>query len=295
MPLRLLSLALSSTLLLAGLSCDPGPKPGNSSTAPANRPPQKSTLDHGPTQTSQATPKPGAASSAGYTIVTRYPHDCQAFTQGLEIHEGVLYESTGRNGLSTLRRTVPDTGVVEKSVPVPAEFFAEGLTVMKDRIYQLTWQNQKGFVYDRTTLRKLSEFSYTGEGWGLANDGHSLIMSDGVTNRLRFLNPETFQPERTVNVNDEHGQPLLNLNELEYIKGEIYANVWQTDRIARIDPTSGHLLGWLDLSGLAANNGNTKASCPTPDVLNGIAYDEARDRLLVTGKLWPYIYEIRVK
>ncbi len=295
MPLRLLSLALSGTLLLAGLSCDSGPKPVNSSAMPGNRPPQKSTLDHGPQQTSQATPKPGAASSAGYTVVTRYPHDCQAFTQGLEIHEGVLYESTGRNGLSTLRRTVPDTGVVEKSVPVPAEFFAEGLTVMKDRIYQLTWQNQKGFVYDRATLRKLSEFSYTGEGWGLANDGHSLIMSDGVTSRLRFLNPETFQTERTVNVNDEHGQPLLNLNELEYIKGEIYANVWQTDRIARIDPASGHLLGWLDLSGLAANNGTTKASCPTPDVLNGIAYDEAHDRLLVTGKLWPYIYEIRVK
>lgn len=295
MPLRIIGLVLSSAILAAGMSCDSASAPKRTGVnTPANRQPQKTTLEHGPP--AQTAPTPAAKNTAGYTLVSQYPHDCAAFTQGLEIRDGAFYESTGRHGYSSLRRVKFDSGQVEQQTAVPEEFFAEGLTVFNDKIYQLTWQNQKGFIYDRATFRKLREFKYEGEGWGLTNDGRSLIMSDGITPRLRFLNPETFQVERTVTVNDETGAPLLNLNELEFVKGEIYANVWQTNRIARIDPLSGKLLGWIDLAGLAEHGKNApeKKPCPAPDVLNGIAYDAAQDRLFVTGKLWPYIYEIKV-
>lgn len=296
MPFRIISLVLGGVLLAAGASCDSAsaPKRTGNSNAPVNRPPQKTTLEHGPT--AQPMPTTTAKNNAAYTLVSQYPHDCAAFTQGLEIRDGVLYESTGRHGFSSVRRVKLDTGQVEQQISVPEAFFAEGLTVLNDRIYQLTWQNQKGFVYDRATLRQLREFKYEGEGWGLTNDGHSLIMSDGITPRLRFLNPETFQVERTITVSDEKGAPLLNLNELEYVKGEIYANVWQTNRLARIDPASGKLLGWIDLAGLAENDNRNarQKNCPLPDVLNGIAYDAAHDRLFVTGKFWSFLYEIKV-
>lgn len=302
MSLRIIALALSSAMLLAGTNCNSAsaPRRDANNNTPAPRVPQKTTLEHGPTQDTKpvGAATPSNSNIAGYTVITRYPHDCTAFTQGFEIRDGVFYESTGRHGYSSLRRVKLDTGQIEQKTEVPEEFFAEGATVLNDRIYQLTWQNQKGFVYDRATLRKLRDFKYEGEGWGLTNDGRSLIMSDGITPRLRFLNPETFQVERTLTVNDEKGQPLLNLNELEFVKGEIYANVWQTNRIARIDPASGKLLGWLDLTGLddqaKVRPANPTAPCPTPDVLNGIAYDAAHDRLFVTGKLWPYIYEIKI-
>jgi glutamine cyclotransferase len=296
MPFRLSVIVLSFALWLSsGAQCGgaPGPAPAKS-PANAATPAAKTTLQHGP-DTDKPVGVAAPPATAGYEIVNSYPHDCQAFTQGLEIHDGLFYESTGRNGFSSLRRVKPETGVVEKRVEVPPVYFAEGLTVLKNKIYQLTWQTQRGFVYDRATFAKLAEFTYEGEGWGLANDGQSLIMSDGVTNRLRFLNPETFQLERTLLINDETGRPLLNLNELEYVKGEIYANIWHANRLVRLDPATGRLLGWIDLTGLADNNGDVKPPCPPPEVLNGIAYDPQQDRLFVTGKHWPRLYEIRVK
>jgi glutamine cyclotransferase len=293
--LRLLLIIGGSLFLLAGAGCDNAPAPAQQGQdAPANQPASKTVLNHGP---ENAKPAGVAAPPTvdGYEIVQTYPHDCQAFTQGLEIRDGVLYEGTGLNGSSTLRRVKLESGAVEQRVAISNAYFGEGITVLKDKIYQLTWQSQQGFVYDRATFKKTGEFRYEGEGWGLANDGQSLIMSDGVTNRLRFLNPATFALEKTVTVNDERGRPLLNLNELEYVKGEIYANIWQTDRIARLDPQTGRLLGWLDLTGLSQQLGLARSPCQAPDVLNGIAYDEAQDRLFVTGKLWPRLFEIRLK
>jgi glutamine cyclotransferase len=180
------------------------------------------------------------------------------------------------------------TGKVQKKVDVAREFFAEGMTIFGDKIYQLTWQAHKGFVYSLKDFDRLSEFTYEGEGWGLTNDGHSLIMSDG-TNKIRFIDPMSFRVLRSVEVYD-HNQPLMELNELEYIKGEIYANIWHSDKIVRIDPANGKILAWIDLAGLrkpedADNDDN---------VLNGIAYDEKNDRLFVTGKRWSRMYEIRL-
>ncbi len=292
---RLLSIIGGSVLLLIGFGCDNAPAPvSQGGPLTDNRPAAKTTLNHGPENDKPA----GVAApptTDGYEIVKIYPHDCQAYTQGLEIRDGALYEGTGRHGFSTLRRVKLETGAIEQRVAVPNTYFGEGITVLKDKVYQLTWQNHQGFVYDRATFKKLSEFTYEGEGWGLTNDGQQLIMSDGITNRLRFLNPTTFAVEKTLLVNDERGQPLLNLNELEYVKGEIYANVWQTDRIARLDSQTGRLLGWIDLSGLSQQLGVAHAPCSAPDVLNGIAYDETNDRLFVTGKLWPRLFEIRLK
>ena len=292
---RLLSIIGSSIFLLAGLGCGGAPAPiaQGGPSGPANRP-AKTTLNHGP-EAEKPAGVTAPPTTDGYEIVKTYPHDCQAFTQGLEIRDGALYEGTGRHGFSTLRRVKLETGAIEQRVAIPNTFFGEGITILKDKVYQLTWQNHQGFVYDRATFKKLGEFAYEGEGWGLTNDGQHLILSDGITNRLRFLNPETFAVEKTLLVNDEHGQPLLNLNELEYVKGEIFANVWQTDRIARLDPQTGRLLGWIDLTGLSGQLGIAHAPCAAPDVLNGIAYDEAHDRLFVTGKLWPRLFEIRVK
>jgi glutamine cyclotransferase len=292
--MRLYSLVFSAMCLLAG--CDaPAPMPSGQ-TAPAGQPPVKTTLNHGPEAEKPASVAAPPAVE-GYTVVNSYPHDCTAFTQGLEIRDGILYEGTGRNGFSSVRRVKLETGAVEKRVEIPANYFGEGITTLKDRIYQLTWTDGRGFIYDRATFQKLGEFTYEGEGWGLTNNGQQLIMSDGVTNRLRFLNPFSFKVERAVQVNDERNEPLLNLNELEFVKGEIYANVWQTNRIARIDPNTGRLLGWIDLAGLEGQlnqQAADKKPCPAPDVLNGIAYDEAQDRLFVTGKLWPRLFEIRI-
>ena len=225
----------------------------------------------------------------GYELVNEFPHDTTAFTQGLLVHDGRLLESTGLEGRSTLRRVELQTGRVDHIVSIPAPYFAEGITMLGGKVYQVTWKSGRGFVYDATTLEKTGEFSYTGEGWGLTSDGESLILSDG-TNVIRFLDPATFRVTRTITVT-RGGKPLDQLNELEYVKGEILANVWLSKGIARIDPRDGRLTGWIDLSGLAGTGDSDN-----PDaVLNGIAYDPASDRLFVTGKLWPKLFEIRVQ
>jgi glutamine cyclotransferase len=224
-----------------------------------------------------------------YEVRDSYPHDPAAFTQGLVIQDGALFESTGLHNSSSLRKVDLRTGRVLKRVDVPSEYFAEGMTIFRGKIFQLTWQTHKGFVYDPDSFEKTGEFAYEGEGWGLTHDEQFLIMSDG-TNSLRFLDPSSFQVVRTIKVFDG-ARPLTQLNELEYIKGEIYANIWQTDRIARIAPASGEVLGWIDLTGLL----KIKNDSEPVNVLNGIAYDEAQDRLFVTGKLWPKLFEIKLK
>ncbi|HSS19026.1 MAG TPA: glutaminyl-peptide cyclotransferase [Pyrinomonadaceae bacterium] len=225
----------------------------------------------------------------GYEVVNVFPHDAQAFTQGLIFHDGKLLESTGQMGHSSLRRVELESGKVLQKVDVPVPYFAEGAALLKGKIYQLTWQDGECFTYDPWTFEKTGHFNYSGEGWGLTNDGQSLILSDG-TNSIRFLDPNTFAVQRTISVAYRKA-PVTELNELEYIKGEIYANIWHANRIARIDPQSGAVVGWIDLSGLIS-----ASELHDPEaVLNGIAYDEAHDRLFVTGKLWPKLFEIRLK
>lgn len=224
----------------------------------------------------------------GYEVVNVYPHDREAFTQGLLFKDGVLYESTGLNGQSSLRKVQLETGKVLQQINVEARYFAEGLTDWGSRLVQLTYRTNIGFVYDMASFKRLQTFSYTGEGWGLAHDDRQLIMSDG-TATLRFLDPQTFAVTRRVQVSD-NGVPVRDLNELEFIDGQVYANVWQTDRIAMIAPDTGRVTGWINLAGLLP--GTAAASV---DVLNGIAYDAQRRRLFVTGKLWPSLFEIRVR
>ena len=223
-----------------------------------------------------------------YEIVNRYPHDRDVFTQGLVFENGVIYEGTGRYGGSSLRKVELETGKVRQIYELPDQYFGEGITVFGDTIIQLTWKSGVGFIYDKNSFELLRDFAYDTEGWGITHDGECLIMSDG-TSALRFLNPETFEITRRIDVND-NGVPVDRLNELEYINGRIYANVWQTDNIAIIEPGSGQVSGWIDLSGLLPPQ-----SYSTPvDVLNGIAYDTANERLFVTGKLWPWLFEIRI-
>ena len=224
----------------------------------------------------------------GYDVVRVLPHDPDAFTQGLAIHDGKFIESTGEVGRSSLRRVEIETGKLIQKVDVPEPYFAEGITLLKGKIYQLTWQHHLGFIYDAWTFERLGEFNYTGEGWGLANDGESLIVSDG-SNKLRFLDPDNFQVKKTIAVLDGH-KPVNEINELEYIQGEIYANIWHADRIARINPETGSVVGWIDLTGLLARGDVADEEA----VLNGIAYDDAGGRLFVTGKLWPKVFEIRL-
>lgn len=224
----------------------------------------------------------------GVNIVNVYPHDPKAFTQGLVFSEGFLYESTGLRGQSTLRRVELKTGKVIQSHSLAPRHFAEGLTLWKDRLIQVTWHSGVGFVYDRESFAKEREFSYEGEGWGITHDGQLLIMSDGSAN-LRFLDPTTFEVTRSLEVRDA-GIPVSNLNELEVVKGEILANIWGKDWIARISPDTGQVLGWIDLSPLR----NALGPVQGIDALNGIAYDADADRLFVTGKLWPSLFEIRV-
>jgi glutaminyl-peptide cyclotransferase len=224
-----------------------------------------------------------------YEVVNTYPHDRGAFTEGLTYLDGILLESTGLNGSSTLRKVELKTGRVIQQVRMPPEYFGEGTTYLGDRIFQLTWQNQKGFLYDLRSMEPEGEFAYTGEGWGLTTDGRSLIMSDG-SNQIRFLDPKTFQVSRSISV-FIHGRPLRMLNELEYIKGEIFANIWQTQFVVRIDPSSGRVLGLIDFTGLLAPGDYDEHT----DVFNGIAYDPAGDRIFVTGKNWPKLFEVRLK
>lgn len=224
----------------------------------------------------------------GYTIVRSYPHDVAAFTQGLQFHDGVLYEGTGLNGQSSIRKVALETGGVLLSRDLDKAHFGEGITLWKSSIIQLTWQSGLAFVYDRATFKPTRSFTYRGEGWGLTQDGTSLIMSDG-TDELRFLDPATFKERRRLKVTAS-GAPLPRLNELEFVKGEVFANIWQTDYVARIDPATGRAMGMIDLRGLL-----TPRERAATDVLNGIAYDAAGDRLFVTGKLWPRLFEIKLQ
>ncbi|HZP05351.1 MAG TPA: glutaminyl-peptide cyclotransferase [Terracidiphilus sp.] len=223
-----------------------------------------------------------------YQIVHTYPHDPQAYTQGLLYQDGHLYESTGLNGRSSLRMVDLDTGRTLQSVSVPSQYFAEGLAVWGSTLIQLTWQSHIAFVYDRFSFRLLRTLPYEGEGWGLTQDGKNLILSDGSAT-LRFLDPETFRVRRRIVVKDR-GAPVSELNELEYVHREIYANIWHTDRIVRISPANGKVLGWIALAGILPDAQHTDPEA----VLNGIAYDAADDRLFVTGKLWPKIFEIKI-
>jgi glutamine cyclotransferase len=224
-----------------------------------------------------------------YEVVGEYLHDSSAFTQGLVFVDGFIYEGTGLNGRSSLRRVDLASGEVVQVYNLSSDYFGEGLTLWGDRIYQLTWQSNVGFVYDRESFELLETFEVATEGWGLTHDGLTLILSYG-TSTLRFLDPETFEMIRELRVHDK-GIPVLNINELEYIRGEIWANIWMTDLIARIDPASGLVVGWLDLSGLEDRLEQDSAY----DVLNGIAYDSEGDRLFVTGKLWRKLFEIEIK
>jgi glutamine cyclotransferase len=220
-----------------------------------------------------------------YRMIRSYPHDRQAFTQGLIYCNGLLYEGTGLNGRSGIRKVTLETGEVLQVRALDPQYFGEGITDWKSTLIQLTWQSEIGFVYDRETLQPTRTFRYMGEGWGLTHDATRLIMSDG-TAHLRFLDPDTLKETGRITVRDANG-PVEHLNELEYIRGEIFANVWQTDRIARISPKDGRVTGWIDLTGLLPATERAADA-----VLNGIAYDAQGDRLFVTGKLWPRLFEI---
>jgi glutaminyl-peptide cyclotransferase len=236
----------------------------------------------------------GPASQAGgvrqytYRIVNTYPHDPTSYTQGLLYASGVLYEGTGMWNESRIRKVKLETGEVMQNRDIPGELFGEGIIIWKNRLLELTWQAQKGFIYDLATFNPQGEFAYPGEGWGLTTDGKRIIMSDG-TSELRFWDPETLKETGRIRVTED-GQPLGQLNELEWIKGEIFANVYQTERIVRIDPATGKVTGSIDCHGLL-----TPADVkPNTDVLNGIAYDAEHDRIFVTGKRWPKLFEIKV-
>jgi len=230
-------------------------------------------------------PPPDGLPRYGYAIANVYPHDRDAFTQGLQYLDGFLYEGTGLNGRSSIRKVKLETGEVVQRRDVPEAYFGEGIAIWKSELFQLTWQSGVAFVYDLQTFAPRRTLRYMGEGWGLTHDGASLIMSNG-SDTLRFLDPETFAERRRIRVTAS-GAPLRDLNELEYVKGEIFANVWRADTIARIDPATGRVNGWIDVGGLLS-----RRELASVDVMNGIAHDAARDRLFVTGKLWPKLFEI---
>jgi glutamine cyclotransferase len=242
-----------------------------------------------PTSPSNNAPSNAPVPTLGYQIVNIWAHDPSAFTQGLVYLDGKMLESTGQEGRSSLRNVELQTGKILKKVDVPLPYFAEGIALLNNKIYQLTWQHQLGFIYDAQSFEKVGEFKYDGEGWGLTTDGKSLILSDG-SNRIRFLDPDSFRVTKTIAVLDGKS-PVRELNELEFVNGEIYANIWHDDRIAAIDPQNGHVNAWIDLTGLLQ-----PGDVQDPEaVLNGIAYDQSGNRLFVTGKLWPRLFEIKIK
>jgi glutamine cyclotransferase len=221
-------------------------------------------------------------------VVASFPHAATNFTEGLFYRDGLFYEGTGLNGHSAVIVTVPRTGKVVRRVDLPPQYFGEGIIDVGPDLYEWTWRSHEGFIYERATLKPVGRFTYDGEGWGMTR-AHGLIVTSNGTPTLTFRDPKTFRPVRTITVRDS-GAPVEQLNELEYVKGEILANVWETNRIARISPADGHVIGWIDLTGLSPVDLRLD-----PDaVLNGIAYDAKADRLFVTGKLWPAIYEIRI-
>jgi glutaminyl-peptide cyclotransferase len=239
----------------------------------------------------------GPASEAGtpeygYQIVNTYPHDRHAYTQGLFYLDGVMYESTGLEGQSSIRKVKFETGEVLERRNISEAYFGEGIVNWKDKLVELTWRTEVGFVYDLLSFTPRSEFHYPGEGWGLTQDSKRIIMSDGSA-QIRFWNPDTLQEMSRITVTDQ-GQPIAQLNELEFIKGEIFANVYQTDRIVRIDPATGKVTGWINLPGLLTPADRINEGPEETDVLNGIAYDAAHDRLFVTGKRWPKLFEIKL-
>jgi glutaminyl-peptide cyclotransferase len=231
----------------------------------------------------------GGIPEYGYQVVHTYPHDPFAYTQGLFYLNGFLYEGTGLNAQSSIRKVRLETGEVLQKRDISDAYFGEGIVNWKDRLIEITWQTHVGFIYDLATFSPKGQFEYTGEGWGLTQDGKRIIMSDG-TPELRFWDPETLRELRRITVTAD-GAPVNDLNELEWVKGEVYANVYQTDRIARIDPATGKVAGWIDLTGILSPQHRVPGQT---DVLNGIAYDAARDRLFVTGKRWPKLFEIRL-
>ena len=233
-----------------------------------------------------------------YEVVKTYPHDGKAFTQGLVFRDGFLYEGTGQEGESNVRKVDFATGKVLQKYDIPREMFGEGITILGDKIYQITWRDMTAFTYD-LNFKLLKQTRYSGQGWGLTNDGTNLFMSDG-THVIRIVNPETFETLRTISVFRENGKPLINLNELEYVKGEIWANVWHSEEpqilgkpnyIARINPADGKLLGWIDLNNISPDD----VEDDSENTLNGIAYDAGADRIFVTGKQWKKLFEIKVK
>ena len=242
---------------------------------------------------------PGQIPIYGYEVVNTYKHDPKAFTEGLFFNKGFLYESTGEKGESELRKVEIESGKVMQKFELPADDFGEGITLFDGKIYQLTWQSRICRVFDAETFKLLKELRYQGDGWGLTNDGKNLIMTDS-THVIRFMDPETLQTVRTIPVFQENGKPLMQINELEYIKGEIWANIWHSEEpqilgkpnyMVRIDPSNGKLLGWIDLAGISPDD----VDRGDENTLNGIAYDEATDRIFVTGKNWKKLFEIKLK
>lgn len=270
------TLLLISAVLFA--SC------GNSPAIPKNTP------------ANNTAPK-AAVPAYAYDIVKTHPHDPAAFTQGLVFHNGFIYEGTGGSdyssvkSASSIRKVDIETGKVLQKQELTGQYFGEGITIHNDKVYQVTWKEKTAFVYNLSDFKQVKEFRYSGDGWGLTDDGDVLYLSDG-THVIRVLDPETFEVKRTIVVNDEKGQPIMRLNELEWVKGEIWANVWQTGTIIRIDPASGKLLGRVDLTPMMETEQKQNKDA---DVLNGIAFDETGDRLFVTGKQWRYLYEIKLK
>jgi glutamine cyclotransferase len=238
----------------------------------------------------QKNPRPKGKRTPEYTflVVRQYPHDSSAFTQGLACRKGYFYEGPGLTGQSSLRQVRISTGEVVRQFNLPLDIFGEGITLLNNQVVQLTWLSKTGFVYDLKDFHLLRNFSYSGEGWGLATDGHDLFMSDG-SSEIRVLDSKTFTEKRRIKVRD-NAHPVEQLNELEFVEGEIFANVWHTDRIARLSPQTGQVLGWIDLTTLLSPVYHVGPEA----VLNGIAYDSRSKRLFVTGKLWPQIFEIKL-
>lgn len=260
----------------------------NENPSPANNKPVNNNVNN-------ATPR-SSLPVYSYEIVNTYKHDPRAFTQGLAFKNGFLYESTGQRGESTLRKVDIETGKVLKKYDLAEDYFGEGMTILGNEIYQITWQEGTAFVYDLNNFTPLRQLKYAGEGWGLTTDGTNLFMSDG-THVIRIVDPKTFQTTRTIVVFQEDGKPLFKINELEFVKEELWANVWHSEQIgkpnhiARIDPTSGKLLGWINLDGISPDD--TKED--DENTLNGIAYDAEADRIFVTGKNWKKLFEIKLK